>query len=55
MLVTHSIMHEANAQKVSGTASGIIELSLDSTSLHIMVQVGNESSQEVKTANHKAG
>ena len=53
--VTHSIMHETKAQKESGTASGIIELSLDSTGLHIMDQVGNKSAREVKTANHKAG
>jgi len=55
MLVTHSILHETKAQKKSGTASGIIELSLNSTSLHIMDQVGNKSAQEVQTANHRAG
>jgi len=54
MLVTHSIMHETKAQKESGTASGIIELSLDPMGLHIMDQVGSKSAREVKTANDKA-
>jgi len=52
--VTHSIMHETKAQKESRKASGNIELSLDSTGLHIMDQVGYKSAREVKTANHKA-
>ena len=53
MLVTRSIMHETNSQKESKKASGIIELSLDSTGHHIMDQVDNKSAREVKTANHK--
>ena len=48
-------MHETKAQKESGTASGIIELYLDSTGLHIMDQVGNKSAREVQTANHNGG
>jgi len=54
MLVTRSIMHETNSQKESRTASRIIELSLDSTGIHIMDQVGYKSAREVKRANHKA-
>ena len=52
--VTNSIMHETRAQRESGTASRNIELSLDSTGIHIMDQVGYKSAWEVKTANYKA-